>query len=193
VDNRLARRTATSLILTFVAVVPALCGATGTLRLSVVLYDYAHVGPETLVGAENTVSKILDRAGVQVVWRDGIAYSTERRAMPAPPPEDPATLVVKLQPESEAARYGVRRVCGGIGFPSGAIIFVQRFDAMWLGYIMAHELGHMILGPNAHALVGIMRATLLPEDWAKAAQGTLGFTRSENQQIRRWIAQRSRG
>jgi hypothetical protein len=57
---------------------------------------------------------------------------------------------------------------------------------------MAHELGHILLGPNAHAIVGIMRGTLLPEDWEKAAQGTLGFTRSQNQQIRMWIDQRSR-
>jgi hypothetical protein len=37
-----------------------------------------------------------------------------------------------------------------------------------------------------------LRGTLLPQDWEKAAQGTLGFTHSQNQQIRTWIAQRSR-
>ena len=58
---------------------------------------------------------------------------------------------------------------------------------------MAHELGHMLLGPNAHAVAGIMRTTLLPEDWEKAEQGTLGFTHSQNQQISSWVVQRSRG
>ena len=100
-------------------------------------------------------------------------------------------LVIKLQPQSEAARYGVRLVCGGIGFPSGAIVFVRGFDSTRLGYVMAHELGHMLLGPNAHAIAGIMRGTLLPGDWEKAAQGTLGFTHSQNQQIRTWIDQRN--
>ena len=165
----------------------------GGLKLTVVIYDHAHLNAETLRTAESTTAAIFGGgAGVQVVWREGFAYAAERRNVLNPPPEDPATLIVKLQPESEAARYGVGSVCGGIGFESGAIIFVRRFDAIWLGYIMAHELGHILLGPNAHSIVGIMRGTLRNEDWEKAAQGTLGFTHHQNQQIRTWIDERNR-
>ncbi|MBZ5595650.1 MAG: hypothetical protein LAP39_25710 [Acidobacteriia bacterium] len=164
----------------------------GDLKLTVVIYDHAHVNAETLRAAENTTSEIFGRAGVQVVWREGFAYAAERRNVLNPPPEDPATLIVKLQPESETARYGVASVCGGLGFASGAIVFVRRFDVVWLGYIMAHELGHILLGPNAHSVVGIMRGTLRNEDWEKAAQGTLVFTRLQNQQIRTRIDERGR-
>jgi hypothetical protein len=195
--NRLVNGLVMSLILT-VAGVSARCSAANTLRLNILIYDHAHVEPETLAAAENTVSEIFGHANVQLIWRDGFAYAAERHQTMNPPPEDPATLVVKLQPESEAVRYGVRPVCGGIGFPSGAIVFVRSLDARSatseatrLGYVMAHELGHMLLGPNAHAIVGIMRGTLLSEDWEKAAQGTLGFTHSQSQQIRMWIDQRS--
>ena len=167
-------------------------GETAGLKLTVVIYDNAHVNAETLRAAEVTTSAIFGGAGMQVVWREGFAYATERRNVLNPPPEDPVTLIVKLQPESEAARYGVGSVCGGIGFESGAIIFVRGFDRTRLGYVMAHELGHVLLGPNAHAVVGIMRGTLLPEDWEKAAQGTLGFTRSQQKQIRTWVAERRR-
>ena len=160
------------------------------LVLTLVIYNHAHVADETLSQAEKTASEIFERAGVQLFWIEGFAYAAERQKAEIPPPEDPARLVVKLQPESEAARYGVRPVCGGIGFDSGAIIFVRSFDATWLGYIMAHEPGHILLGPNAHALVGIMRGTLLRDDWEKAAQGTLSFTRSQAKQIRRWITKR---
>jgi hypothetical protein len=96
----------------------------------------------------------------------------------------PACGLVQLTPR----RRGGAPI--SIGFDSGAIIFVRSFDATWLGYIMAHELGHILLGPNAHALVGIMRGTLLRDDWEKAAQGTLSFTRSQAKQIRRWIIRR---
>jgi hypothetical protein len=88
-------------------------------------------------------------------------------------------------------------VCGGIGFASGAIVFVRKSDptsvadATRIGHVIAHEIGHVLLGPNAHSIVGIMRGTLLQEDWEKAAQGTLGFTQSQNQQIRTWISERS--
>lgn len=162
------------------------------LALTLVIYDRAHLGGETLVEAEKTTSEIFQRVGVRLVWREGSAYAEERRIAVVPAPEDPATLVVTLQPATEAARFGVRSVCGGIALGANVIIFVRRFDATWLGYIMAHEIGHILLGPNAHAIVGIMRGTLLPEDWEKAAQGTLGFTHSQNQQIRMWIAQRNR-
>ncbi len=107
--------------------------------------------------------------------------------MLTPAREDPATLVVKLQPESEVARYGVRSVCGGIGFASGAIIFVPRIDprravsdVTRTGYVIAHEIGHVLLGPNAHSIVGIMSGTLLQRDWENAAQGTLAFTRARS-------------
>jgi hypothetical protein len=175
------------------------CLAATNLKLTLVIYDHAHVRAATLAAAENTVSEIFGHANVQLIWRDGFAYAAERNWVLNPPPDDPATLVVKLQPESEAARHGVRSVCGGIGFPSGAIVFVRSFDARsttseatHLGYVIAHELGHMLLGPNAHAVVGIMRGTLLSQDWEKAAQGTLSFTHSQNQQIRMWIDQQGR-
>jgi hypothetical protein len=189
--NRLVNGLVMSLIMTVVGVSPR-CLAESTVRLTLVIYDHAHVGPETLAATQNTVSAIFEHANVQLNWRDGFAYAAERHQPLNPPPEDPATLVIKLQPESEAVRYGVKSVCGGIGFPSGAIVFVRSSDPTRLGYVIAHELGHMMLGANAHAVVGIMRATLLPEDWEKAAQGILGFTHSQNQQIRMWIDQRSR-
>lgn len=190
-ETRQAIKLVIGVIITVVAVAPR-CMAAGTLRLTLVVYDHAQVGPEPLAAAEKTVSEIFAHANVQLIWRDGFVYAAERRAAGNPMPEIPATLVIKFQPESEAARYGVRSVCGGIALGPNAIVFVRRFDATWLAYITAHELGHILLGPNAHALVGIMRGTLLHEDWEKATQNTLGFTNGQNQRIRTWIDQRSR-
>jgi hypothetical protein len=170
----------------------------GELKITLVIYNHAHVSEKTLEKAENAASEIFAHAGVRSLWVEGFAYAASRRDAPIPAPEDPATLVVKLQPESEAVRYGVRSVCAGIGFDSGAIIFVRRFDSRIgisagtrLGYLMAHEVGHILLGPEAHSIVGIMRGTLLERDWTQAAQGTLGFTRSQAKQIRAWITKRT--
>jgi len=206
-----------AVVVAFFVVVPC-NGDAGDLRLTLVVYDHAHLGEAKLAEVENTTSEIFRRTGVQLVWIEGFGCAAKRRvrrqllfpvddnyfSRPAPgilivaeqrrdvltpAREDPATLVVKLQPESEAARYGVRSVCGGIGFASGAIIFVPSFDprsavsdVTRMGYVIAHEIGHVLLGPNAHSIVGIMRGTLLQRDWENAAQGTLGFTHSQNQQ-----------
>jgi hypothetical protein len=58
-------------------------------------------------------------------------------------------------------------------------------------HIVAHKIGHILRGSNAHFRVGIILSAFLP-DWEKATQGALGFTPSQNQQIRTWIAKRSR-
>jgi len=188
---------AVAVVVTFF-VTSAQRGIAGDLKLTLVIYDYAHLGERKLTEVENTASEIFRRAGVQVPWVEGFAYAAQRRDVLNPTPEDPATLVVKLQPESEAARYGVRSVCGGIGFASGAIVFVRKSDpisvadATRIGHVIAHEIGHVLLGPNAHSIVGIMRGTLLQQDWENAAQGTLGFTQSQNRQIRAWVVARAR-
>ena len=52
-----------------------------------------------------------------------------------------------------------------------------------LGITIAHEIGHLLLPHEVHALAGIMRAQLNSSDWRLAAQGQLGFTASQRELI----------
>src|SRR5262249_13668362 len=52
-----------------------------------------------------------------------------------------------------------------------------------LGITIAHEIGHLLLPHQVHALAGIMRARLNSSDWRMAAQGALGFTDGQRQLI----------
>jgi len=81
-------------------------------------------------------------------------------------------------------------VCGGIG-ESGAIVFVRGPDPARLGYVMAHKLGHMLLGSNARPLIGIMRGTFFSEDCEKAAQALSASTDARANKTREVIARRS--
>jgi hypothetical protein len=54
------------------------------------------------------------------------------------------------------------------------------------GYVLAHEIGHLLLGPHAHSAAGLMRAYWDRHDIAHGvAQGTFTFSADEADRIRR--------
>jgi len=53
-----------------------------------------------------------------------------------------------------------------------------------LGNVMAHELGHLLLGSNSHALSGIMKARWENEELERIAKGGLFFTIEQAELIR---------
>ena len=62
-----------------------------------------------------------------------------------------------------------------------------------LGNVMAHELGHLLLGSNSHAGTGIMRAHWQGEELRRLSQGGLWFTNEQGDHMRgnRTATQRS--
>jgi hypothetical protein len=56
--------------------------------------------------------------------------------------------------------------------------------AVLLGHLMAHETGHLLLGPNSHSPKGIMCAVWRPEELRNAAQGVLLFTPEQSKLLR---------
>jgi hypothetical protein len=53
-----------------------------------------------------------------------------------------------------------------------------------LGSVMAHEMGHLLLGSHAHAISGIMRGHWDSTELHKIAMGTLLFLPSQEHQMR---------
>jgi hypothetical protein len=50
--------------------------------------------------------------------------------------------------------------------------------------VMAHELGHLLLGINAHSSTGIMRPVWNDDDIVAASKGNLYFTQAQGQILR---------
>lgn len=53
-----------------------------------------------------------------------------------------------------------------------------------LGHVAAHEIGHLLLGSNAHAATGLMAAQIQGRDFDRAAQGALHFSPDEAERMR---------
>lgn len=61
-----------------------------------------------------------------------------------------------------------------------------------LGHAMAHEVGHLLLGPNAHSPRGLMRGVWSQEDLRFMAWSYLFFTPQQSDQIRHSLLRRAR-
>jgi len=141
-------------------------GAGKTDYIVVAIYNYARVPPEMLKRAEAQAAKIYENAGVTVDWR----------VIPAPAqdtePPDAAGLAVhtmayvNLVPDSWIPE--ARRRPGTLGCALGTQVYVF-IDSLvqasarkrcplhiGLGHVMAHEIGHVLLGPNSHTFNSIM-------------------------------------
>ena len=173
--------------------VPLLSAAAPAPRLVVAIRDYADVPRDTLDLAEAQVSKVFGRAGVTIEWRDlpGSGSSTVEFAELKP------AFVVALLPNSMAAR--LRCSLGAFGFAVGtrAYVFTDRTRlaaahrgndfARALGVVMAHEIGHVLLGPNGHLPGSIMSPRLGKMEFGQGERGALLFHPTQAEQIREQV------
>lgn len=138
--------------------------------ITVLLYDYAHTSAGTLTRAEREASRILREAGVETIWLDcPTGHSAAGPPGPCQRPLEPAEVVLRILPS--ARKNGFRdTVFGYANLPAYASVYYDRavllarsenveFELpIILGFAMAHELGHLLLGSNSHSDTGIMRA-----------------------------------
>jgi hypothetical protein len=171
--------------------------ASKSTQLTVAVYNDAGVTPAVLHRAEQRVASIFARANFEVVWVHCIHASAED-ALACNRIDPPEHLVLRIIPD--AASF-ISDAAFGIAFlsPDGAgkysDVFWKRAEDLHatsnldlgstLGSVMAHELGHLLLGSNAHAVSGIMRAHWEGEELRRIAMGTLLFTPQQARLMRR--------
>jgi hypothetical protein len=153
--------------------------------------DFANLDPTVLTGARKVTTEIFAEAGVQTVWLDCPVYHTDC-GMEA---ERPQFILRILAPSM--AKNIVEDVALGFAIPCDKkeeaclfYIFYYRINALAaahnlsperiLGHVMAHEIGHTLLGPKAHDLFGIMQSTLNLYD----TERILVFTSDQSKHLR---------
>jgi hypothetical protein len=162
--------------------------------VAVRIHDYAAVPPTVLSSALEAAAGILRRAGLQPAFsverrRTGVSRATETA---------PATLTIIIPLDRMSTRISANPVVLGTTPAAGsggrlAYVFADRVNQLarlkqanegqLLGIVIAHEIGHMLLGPP-HATTGLMRPMCDRRQLRAIALGQLRFTPDEEAIIR---------
>lgn len=158
-------------------------------QVVVSVYNDAGVPATVLAQAERQAARIFDRAGVEVIWANcSLPEATAGDTGGCEKFDWPAYLALRIttrSPHTMNEVFGVAFLSDqGTGCYSN--VFYDRaleLHADWkvgladiLGSVAAHELGHLLLGSNAHAPWGIMRAQWQGGELRRLAMGDLRFT-----------------
>jgi hypothetical protein len=170
------------------------------IKLLIVTYDAAHVGPQTLKQAERIAATILLSATTQSRWEAGAAEDlrnlgmdfTAYSAKDCQPDPVPRVQILPHAPVGVPPNaLGFSLPCARFGIQ--VTIYADRVGSVSesggpsfgrvLGYAMAHELGHVLLHSGAHAAAGLMKASWSKSDWQRAAVDITPFSPAEARQI----------
>lgn len=167
-----------------------------TLGIRVRVNDYAQLSAATLSRAEREAARIMGKAGLRTDWLNCPVKSTAEVAQdPCREALQPMDVVLRLIPEPPNNKYN-DSVFGFAVVPILASVYVnyaveraKRDNAefeipMVLGSVIAHEIGHLLLGLNSHSGSGIMQKRWQPSQVRQAVTGNLLFTENQGNLMR---------
>lgn len=177
-------------------------GDTSEPMLSVHLYDQAGVRARTLNCGTAEAARLFRAAGIRVDWEQPSAEAPEDQGI---------DMTNAASRRIETRRYLVVRLVrgtpanvfpGALGFAlpfahrgAHVTIFYDRMEALTksvnapmyviLGNVIAHEMGHVLLGSSDHAKGGLMQERWGAASWRLASAGVLAFGREEAKRMAR--------
>lgn len=171
-------------------------------HINVVVYNFANVPPAVLDGAQRVVSRIFAAIDVDVAWSDVEGFG---RAMPGDSAGRRAfigsVIQVRLVSPAMHTKLRLKRTVLGAANPDARLALISPetiehsaraegidvIDA--LGYVIAHEIGHVLLPDKPHAVTGLMRKEI---DVQLVAHNRLSFLADEATLIRAALARGAR-
>lgn len=166
------------------------------LEITVSVHDYSDVPPLRLAAAEAQAQRIFEQAGVETVWLT-CSPKLEASEPTGCSHVDTTHLVLKVISEKTNAHMRDRGdVLGnalltddGTGYYAYA--FLDHIETLErkhgfgiLGYVLAHEVGHLLLGSNSHSVSGIMSPHWNGGELRRISEGTLLFLPNESRLLR---------
>jgi hypothetical protein len=164
------------------------------LEVTISVHDYANVPTSLLAQAEAHASGIFRQAGLETVWLncgpkvEAVESKTCYRV-------DATHLMLKILAHALGAHVRDRNeVLGtalldekGVGYYAYAFYdrVRQLADQRSLGYallgdVLAHEIGHLLLGSNSHSVAGIMCAHWNEKELLNISHGAMWFVSAQS-------------
>jgi hypothetical protein len=160
-----------------------------TVQITVVVNDNAAVSGAVLHQAETVASRIFGAAGIQVAWVNcsgGVAEEACRVTAGS------GQFVLHIVPTGKTSTDSVFGMAflGQDGSGKYCDVFFDRIaeahrsfgtdKSQLLGTVVAHEIGHLLLGSHAHSQIGIMAPVWAEENLRNISMGLLLFTREQS-------------
>jgi hypothetical protein len=173
-------------------------------EVTISVYDYAHVSTELLQAAEDEARRIFRQAGVQTFWVNCLP-KPERIESNGCYFVDATHLMLKILPHAISTPVRDRtNVLGdalvdekGAGYYAYAfydrvqkVAEEHRLGHALLGDVLAHEIGHLLLGSNSHTVSGIMSAHWNGEELRLISEGAMFFAPSQSWLMRDRVGSR---
>jgi hypothetical protein len=163
-------------------------GTDPTPRIRVRVNNYTQASPAILAGAEREAGRILGKAGLQTVWLDCPAGNSRVDSLdPCRQPLEATDIALRVLSRSTQNKFQ-DTLFGFAVVPVLASVYynyamhLARSDGaefeipIILGCVIAHEVGHLLLGSNSHSGSGIMQGQWERGQIRKAMTGNLLFT-----------------
>jgi hypothetical protein len=194
-----------SVLLFCAATISSLAAAEQTAKITVIVYNYAAIHAQVLAQAEREASRAFERARVAIEWLDCPLSAKDAFFPPACRVQTgPLTLEVRLLPKAMTERwpkmahelgFAIIPVDGGLA--TIANVFTHEVEQLangfrratldpgdLLGLVVAHELGHLLLGVDSHSPCGIMRANWYRGELRLIAHGIIALTPVQAERMR---------
>jgi hypothetical protein len=165
--------------------------------ITISVYDYANVPPELLGAAEEDARRIFRQAGVDTVW--ATCFPKPERVLADCYTVDATHLMMKILPRAISAQARDRNDVLGtalvdekrVGYYSYVfydsvrrVAEERKLGHALLGDVLAHEIGHLLLGSNSHSVSGIMSAHWYGGELRRISEGAMLFTPSQSRTLR---------
>lgn len=162
--------------------------------VEIYVYNQAGVSASVLSGAEKDATRIFHVSGVRTTWVEcstAEVAATDCKGLP-----QPGDVVLQIVHETRKLKDDVfgAAFLGQDGTGQHTNVFYDRVNELnrdWrvslpdiLGHVMAHEIGHLLLGLNSHSVAGIMRGYWESEELKAVERGRLLFSVEQSRLMR---------